>query len=105
MKNKAGERLKAIRELMGITREDFAKNLQLDFMRLRNIEQCKIRMAEEEFYKIGEAFPEIMPWLTYEGEIKIQTLKDSDSSIIKLIAAKIEAGQIPKGFDLKDKIK
>lgn len=105
MKFKAGERVKVIRELMGITREDFAQVVNIEFIRLRNIEQGKVRMAEDEFAKVCSVFPEMMAWLTIEGEISLDSLKNSQQTLCKLMAAKIEAGQIPKGYDLETKIK
>jgi transcriptional regulator with XRE-family HTH domain len=105
MKLKAGDRIKALRELVGITREEFANNLEIDFIRLRNIEQKKCRVSEDEIAKICAAFPEVGPWLAWEGDISLDSLKESQRALCKLIAAKIEAGQIPQGYDLEEKIK
>jgi plasmid maintenance system antidote protein VapI len=105
MKYKAGERLQVMRELMGVTRVDFADMLGLDFFRLKNIEQKKCRMGEEEFAKIGAMFPEMLFWLTFEGDISLEELRNSPATLVRLIAAKIEAGQLPQGYDITDKIK
>ncbi len=105
MKLRAGDRLKAIRELMGMTREEFGQLIDIDWVRIKNIEQKKARVAEDEFAKIGQMFPELMPWLTYEGDIDLEGLKTSQEKLCRLVAAKIEAGQIPSGFYLEEKIK
>ena len=105
MKLKTGERLKALREMIGLTREEFAEMLNLDFIRIRNIEQKKVRVAEDEFAKIGKMFPELLHWLTFEGNISLDDLKNSDEKLCRLVAAKIEAGQLPSGYHLEDKIK
>lgn len=105
MKHKAGERVKALRELIGFTREDFADLLGIDFVRLRNIEQRKVRMAEEEFAVIGKSFPEMIHWIAYEGDISLDGLRNSEENLCRLIAAKYVAGQLPDGFELESKIK
>jgi len=105
MKLRAGQRLKGLRELMGLTREEFGEIVGIDWVRMKNIEQQKVRMAEDEFAKIGAMFPEVMPWLTYEGYIDVDDLKNSQENLCRLIAAKIEAKQIPEGYYLEDHIK
>ncbi|MFS1525791.1 helix-turn-helix domain-containing protein [Microbulbifer sp. 2304DJ12-6] len=105
MRLRAGERLKAIRELMGLTREEFANLLSLDMIRISNIEQKRAKVAEEEFEKVGQRFPELIPYLAYEGDIVLADLKASDEKLCALVAAKIEAGQIPRGFHLEENLK
>jgi transcriptional regulator with XRE-family HTH domain len=105
MKYKAGERLRFLRELMGLTREQFANTIGIDFIRLRNMEQKRCRVGEDEFAKIGLLFPEIIPWIIFEGDINLELLKVSDQVLLHLVAAKIEAGQFPKGAEFEEKIK
>ncbi|NRB42435.1 MAG: helix-turn-helix transcriptional regulator [Pseudomonadales bacterium] len=105
MNTRAGERLQGLRELTGLTQAQFAEMLDINYVRLRNIEQKKARMAEDEFAKIGALLPEFIFWLTFEGDINMDDLKNSTENLCKLAAAKIEAGQIPKGYHLEDKIK
>ncbi|WP_377516962.1 hypothetical protein [Microbulbifer taiwanensis] len=97
--------MKAVRELMGLTRNEFGELVGIDWVRLRNVEQLNAKMGEDEFAKIGQMFPELMPWLTYEGDIVMEDLKSSQEKLCRLIAAKIEAGQIPPGFYLEEKLK
>ena len=105
MKYKAGERLKFLRELMGLSREEFAQTIEIDVIRLRNMEQKRCRVCEDEFAKIGFLFPEIIPWFLFEGDINLELLKSSDKDLLRLVAAKIEAGQFPKGAEFEKKIK
>ncbi|MCO1336414.1 helix-turn-helix domain-containing protein [Microbulbifer sp. OS29] len=105
MKLKAGQRLQGMRELMGLTRDEFSDLLDIPWVRLRNVEQQKARMAEDEFAKIGQKFPEFMPWITYEGAIVVEDLRNSPEALCQLAAAKITAGQIPSGYFIHDKIK
>ena len=104
---KAGERLKGLREITGLTQAEFAEVTGLSLIRLRNLEHRKARVAEDEFEKIGELFPEFVHWMTYEGDISIEDLKNSDQLVCRLFAAKIavDAGQIPAGYHLEDKLK
>ncbi|MCO1336002.1 hypothetical protein MO867_16855 [Microbulbifer sp. OS29] len=105
MKLRAGQRLKGMRELLGITREDFSGLVDIPWIRMKSIEQQKVRMAEDEFAKIGHKFPEFMPWITYEGDIVVEDLRNSSEPLCQLAAAKIAAGQIPPGYYIHEKIK
>jgi len=100
---RTGKRVRAIRELTGFTRSDFAESLDIDFMRMRNIEQLKAKVAEDEFYAIGKAIPETVHFLAYGGLISLDALKESENPFARLIYARLEAGQMPEGFEL-DKI-
>ncbi|WP_444894937.1 helix-turn-helix domain-containing protein [Microbulbifer sp. SSSA005] len=105
LKLRAGDRLRVIRELMGLTRDEFAELLGFDYVRLRNVEQKRAKMAEFEYEQVGKMFPELIPYLTYEGNIVISELTASKEELCRLMAAKIEAGQIPRGFYVEEKIK
>jgi transcriptional regulator with XRE-family HTH domain len=104
MDHTAGERIRAIRDLTNLTRKEFAQKLNLDFLRLRSIEQGKIRAAEDEFEKVGSAFPAMIYWLTYEGEIILEDLHNSPNDLERVISAKIEADLLPNDLNLKEKI-
>ncbi|WP_020410986.1 hypothetical protein [Hahella ganghwensis] len=101
---KAGERLKGMRELMGFTRMRFAEFLDINLIRLKNLEQLKARVAEDEFEKLGKMFPEMMPWLVYGGKISLSELERSDNEYCQLIALKIKIGEIPAGYGFRDAI-
>ena len=102
MKYKAGTRIKAVRGLMGFTVDQFADLLGIKAIRLKNVELLRAKVSEEEYEEIGGRFPEVIPWLTYEGPLDLEALRNSQSEIMRLVAAKIEARQFPKGMDLSE---
>ena len=100
MQYKTNERVKALRELLGFTQEKFASYLGVPFVRYRNIEQGQCRVAEEEFATLGKNFPELLPFMTFEGPISLTALQQSENNLLRLVAAKIEAEQLPKSIDI-----
>ena len=100
-----GKRLKGVRELIGFTAAEFAKVTGIEFNRLRNVEQGRARVCGEEYEAIGLVLPEIIPWLTYEGEISLKELKKSSHPLCRMITANIEVGRIPPDYFFEDKIK
>lgn len=100
MQYKTNERVRAIRELLGLTQEKFASHLGVQFVRYRNIEQGQCRVAEEEFATLGKNFPELLPFITFEGPISLSALQQSENNFLRLAAAKIEAEQLPKAVDI-----
>lgn len=105
MKLKAGDRFKGLRELMGMTREEFAEVIGIDAPRIKNIELHRRKPNEDDFAAIGKTLPELLPWLVYEADISLDGLLQSESKWLRLIAARIEAGQIPDGYYLDKHIK
>ncbi|MCO1336003.1 helix-turn-helix domain-containing protein [Microbulbifer sp. OS29] len=105
LKLRAGDRLRVIRELMGLTRDEFAELLKMDYVRLRNVEQKRAKVSEFEYEQAGKLFPELIPYFAYEGDIVVSELAESEQELCRLMAAKIEAGQIPRGFYVEEKIK
>lgn len=105
MKLKAGERLRGLRELMGLSRPEFAEALGIDPARLRNIELQRTKVNEDDFAAIGSVLPELLPWLTYEAEIPFEELLRSENKWLRLVVARIEAGKIPEGYYLDKSIR
>ncbi|WP_041598356.1 hypothetical protein [Hahella chejuensis] len=105
MRLKAGERLKALRELAGFTRQEFSSITNIELIRLTNLEKLRARVAEDEYEKLGLLFPEVIPWFAYEGDISLEALRSSEQKLCRLIAARFEAGQIPEGYFLEEKFK
>lgn len=105
MNTTAGDRLKALRELIGLTQSEFADFLNIEFSRYKNVESKKVRMSEGEFEAVCKNFPKLCEWITYEGDIKLSELKRSQEAFVKLAVAQIEAGRIPEGYFLEEKIK
>ncbi|RCH37048.1 helix-turn-helix domain protein [Pseudomonas aeruginosa] len=78
----AGKRLRALRELMGLSRSQFAELVGMTAKRLENIENELQRMHDEDFEKVCGTFPEFSDWIAYEGSIEPQSIawKVADSA-------------------------
>ncbi|EML1363914.1 helix-turn-helix transcriptional regulator [Pseudomonas aeruginosa] len=78
----AGKRLRALRELMGLSRPQFAELVGMTAKRLENIENELQRMHDEDFEKVCGTFPEFSDWIAYEGSIEPQSIawKIADSA-------------------------
>jgi transcriptional regulator with XRE-family HTH domain len=104
-KFRAGERLFIIRELLGLTREEFSDQIGIKYVRINNVEKLTAKANEEDFAQIGIHLPELLPFFAYEADIELDALKKSDSALCRLIAEKIESDNYFSKFDFKDKIK
>lgn len=105
LRTRGGDRIKAVRLLLGLGREEFADLIGVSFNRYCNVEQKRAKLGEEEIVAVCLRFPEFTHWMAYEGIIRVSDLRDSDDSLCRLIAAKIDAGQIPTGYFIEDRIK
>ncbi|HCE7276298.1 TPA: helix-turn-helix transcriptional regulator [Pseudomonas aeruginosa] len=78
----AGKRLRALRELMGLSCPQFAELVGMTAKRLENIENELQRMHDEDFEKVCGTFPEFSDWIAYEGSIEPQSIawKVADSA-------------------------
>ncbi|EFQ39478.1 LOW QUALITY PROTEIN: hypothetical protein PA39016_001330094 [Pseudomonas aeruginosa 39016] len=78
----AGKRLRALRELMGLSRPQFAELVGMTAKRLENIENELQHMHDEDFEKVCGTFPEFSDWIAYEGSIEPQSIawKVADSA-------------------------
>ncbi|HBO4336187.1 TPA: helix-turn-helix transcriptional regulator [Pseudomonas aeruginosa] len=78
----AGKRSRALRELMGLSRPQFAELVGMTAKRLENIENELQRMHDEDFEKVCGTFPEFSDWIAYEGSIEPQSIawKVADSA-------------------------
>ncbi|HCJ6264327.1 helix-turn-helix transcriptional regulator [Pseudomonas aeruginosa] len=78
----AGKRLRALCELMGLSRPQFAELVGMTAKRLENIENELQRMHDEDFEKVCGTFPEFSDWIAYEGSIEPQSIawKVADSA-------------------------
>ncbi|HBO2425893.1 TPA: helix-turn-helix transcriptional regulator [Pseudomonas aeruginosa] len=78
----AGKRLRTLRELMGLSRPQFAELVGMTAKRLENIENELQHMHDEDFEKVCGTFPEFSDWIAYEGSIEPQSIawKVADSA-------------------------
>jgi transcriptional regulator with XRE-family HTH domain len=100
-----GDRIRGFRELIGHTRKDFAEIIGVDPQRLRNVENGSAKANEDYIEAITVLFPEFVHWIAYEGEIDFKALQESQTALVRLAAARIEAGLIPEGYFLEENIK
>ncbi|GLS24759.1 hypothetical protein [Marinibactrum halimedae] len=102
MSQPAGARVKAIREFMGMGVQEFADFMGIEYVRLKNIEGIRAKVNEIDFRNLGEKFPELLPWLVYEGPISIKALQSSKSNYCHIIVSKIMADLEPKGYGIRE---
>ncbi len=78
----AGQRLRGLRELMGLKRPAFAELTGIDKKRLENIENGFQRMHDIDFEKVCSLYPEFARWITYGGPVDgdLRDLKVADSA-------------------------
>ncbi|TBU95438.1 helix-turn-helix domain-containing protein [Phytopseudomonas dryadis] len=65
----AGERMRGLRELMGLSRKAFAEIVGMPPKRVENIENGWQRMHDEDFQKVCSKFEDFSRWIAYEGPI------------------------------------
>lgn len=65
----AGERLRALRSLTGLSRRAFADTVGMKPKDVENIEYGKQRMRDEDFQKVCSVYEDFSRWITYEGPI------------------------------------
>lgn len=65
----AGERLRGLRELMGLSRRELAEVVGMKVKSIENIELGMQRMHDEDFQKVCSVYPDFARWITYEGPI------------------------------------
>jgi transcriptional regulator with XRE-family HTH domain len=76
----AGQRLRGLRELMGVNRPAFALLTGIDKKRLENIENGLQRMHDIDFEKVCSLYPEFTRWIAYGGPVDgSSSLKVADS--------------------------
>lgn len=93
-----GKRLQAMRELIGLSREDFGEIVGIGYNRLSSVENARVRMGVDEMEQVSEHFPEFKNWLAFEGEIDVEALKADQREMCQRIAKKLLSGEIPEGF-------
>ncbi|MEN0107947.1 MAG: helix-turn-helix transcriptional regulator [Pseudomonas sp.] len=78
----AGQRLRGLRELMGLKRPAFAQLTGIDRKRLENIESGQQRMHDIDFAKVCSLYPEFARWITYGGPVDgdLMHLRVADSA-------------------------
>lgn len=65
----AGERLRALRSLTGLSRRAFAETVGMKAKDVENIEYGNQRMRDLDFQKVCSVYPDFARWITYEAPI------------------------------------
>ncbi|MDN6858365.1 helix-turn-helix transcriptional regulator [Pseudomonas sp. CAN2814] len=65
----AGERLRALRSLTGLSRRAFAETVGMKPKDVENIEYGNQRMRDEDFQKVCSVYEDFSRWITYEGPL------------------------------------
>lgn len=99
MRFSAGKRLHLARELMGVSRSDFAEMIGIKYLRLVTIENERGRMSVEDLTSIVLLFPELLPWLVLETALNPVDLAKSDNQYIRALADNLETYGMPEVKD------
>lgn len=105
MKHTAGARIRDVREMMGLTRQQFAELLKLDPTHIRNVELERSKLNQDDFAAIGQTLPELLPWLTYEADVSLEDLMQSQNKWLRLIAVRVETMDALESNGLAQSIK
>jgi transcriptional regulator with XRE-family HTH domain len=91
-----GKRLQAARELMGISRSDFAALLNMKYLRLVTIENDRGRMAIDDLEPIARRYPELLHWLVLSEPLDAAQLQNSSNQDIQKLADNLETHGLPE---------
>lgn len=97
------EQVKALRILVGMTREAFAKVTGIPTNRYNNFEKKNSRMFAEDIIRIAEKCPVFLGWLILNEDINLKALKASQLPLMKIASAQFELNNYPEIFEGKIK--
>lgn len=69
MKEPVIERINALAEIEGLTRDDLARKTGIGYSRWTNVLQGKTKLRHDEIVAIGNAWPEFAYWVTFGEEL------------------------------------
>lgn len=102
LKTKAGQRIKEVRLLFGITQKEFAKLIGIELTRYKSIEILNTRAAEDVLSTVCSLFPNFMAYIIIEGEVSLRALSKSESSYERLAAARFDTRTLPEGSSMAE---
>lgn len=91
-----GKRLHTARELMGISRSDFAEMFGIRYLRLVTIENDRGRMSIDDLEPIARRFPELIHWLVLSEPLSAEKLHTSPNEHIRKLADNLETHGLPE---------
>lgn len=92
----AGKRLQIARELMGISRSDFAEILGIKYLRLVTVENDRGRMSVDDLEQVVRLYPELLNWLVLSTPLDVTTLQKSTNKHIQMMADNLETHGLPE---------
>lgn len=104
MKITPAKRVKAVRELVGLTRQKFGDLVGLDYLRMATLENDRGRMAVDDLSAIDNVFPELTMYLLHGKELNLTNLESSTNELLKFAVMRIRNGDIPEGYGLEEVI-
>lgn len=102
MKISAAKRIKAVRELLGITRQGLCDLVGLDYLRVSTLENDRARMSVEELASLIKVFPEFTNYMIFGEALEVQLLENSKNKLCNDAAFRIQCGEIPDGYGLEE---
>ncbi len=86
MSNIYGDRVKAVRLLMGLTREAFGSAVGIGYLRLTNIEVGRAKLSAEDLTSLTTVYPEITDYLLHGVDLNPDRLGNSKSPQVLAMA-------------------
>ncbi len=100
----AAKRVKAVRELLGLTRPAFCELVGIEFSRMATLEHDRARMSVEELALIDNVLPEFTTYLLHGKSLDLALLSASPNEMFKFVVLRIRNGEIPSGYGLEEVI-
>lgn len=105
MEVSAAMRMKALRELVAMTREAFCDAVSMSYTRVANLENERARLSVEDLAALLRVFPEFDRYLIFGDILDVSALAQSKNEKCQEAAQMIRGGVIPSGYGLELVIK
>lgn len=104
MQQTAAFRMKAVRALLGITRESFSELVNIGYVRIATLENDRARMSVDDLASLDAVLPEFTGYLLNGKTLDVAMLEQSSNEMVRSAAFRIRDGQIPEGYGLEEVI-
>src|SRR4051794_24741952 len=98
------KRMKAVRDLVALTREAFCDVVGMPYTRVANLENDRARLSVEDLAELITVFPEFTTYLIFGNSLDVDGLANSENELVKAAAFRIKSGVIPSGYGLEEVI-
>lgn len=96
--------MKAVRALLGITRESFSELVNIGYVRIATLENDRARMSVDDLASLDVVLPEFTSFLLSGKSLDVGVLESSGNELVRLAAMRIRDGDIPEGYGLEEAI-